>query len=182
MVLRPPSSFSMPAFRAPLALALLAACATPERDAAARGAQDSAPPPVDTARSMSAPDDSVQLSLAVSRSVARGAPVAFTLRILNVSGRPLILYLRGREITFDLVVTDAGGRPVWRRLEGEAVPAIVRLEEMAPGAVLMLPAAWDQRTSDGRPVADGEYRVRAELLTQDAPIAGAPVAFRIGAP
>lgn len=183
MVLRPPSSFSMLRFRASLAaLALFAACAPKDRDVAARAAADDAPPPVDTARPMSAPDDSVQLALLVPRSVARGAPVAFTLRIRNVSGRALTLYLRGREITFDVVVTGAGGQAVWRRLEGAAVPAIVRLEEMAPGAELSLPATWDQQGADGRPVADGEYRAHAELLTQDAPIVGAAVAFRIGSP
>lgn len=93
-----------------------------------------------------------------------------TLRAENVSGESLDLYLQGRTIAFDVVVTDADGSVVWRRLEGEVIPAILRIETLEPGATLELEAHWDQRSNIGQPVAPGRYTVHGEFLTEGDPL------------
>ena len=114
--------------------------------------------------------DSLHLTLGVPREALAGEPVPITLRVENVSGRALDLYLRGRTITFDIVVTDEAGREVWRRLEDEMIPAILRIDTLEPGATLELVEAWDQRSNLGEPVPPGHYRVHGELLTEEQPL------------
>lgn len=101
------------------------------------------------------------------------------LRAENVSGEILELYLQGRTIAFDVVVTDADEHVVWRRLEGEIVPAILRIETLEPGAVLELEARWDQRSNAGEPVAPGRYTVRGEVLAEGDPLVTPTAGFRI---
>ena len=93
----------------------------------------------------------------------------------------MTLYLRGRTIAFDIVVAREDGNVIWRRLEGQFVPAIIQVKELAPGEVLELRGEWNQRTARGRPVGAGLYSVRGELVIGDAPpLATAPVQLRIG--
>jgi hypothetical protein len=123
--------------------------------------------------------DSLRLSLGVPALSATGTPVPFTLTVENVSGRPLDLYLRGRTIAFDIVVLDLDGVPVWRRLEGEVIPAVLRLESLAPGQLLELSDEWNQRDNAGRPVSAGNYSAYGEVLTEGAPLRAAHVPLRI---
>ena len=100
--------------------------------------------------------DSLRLRVEVPASVRQGTSVPVTLRVENVSPRPVELYLRGRTIAFDVIVARAGGQVVWRRLDGAAIPAIVQLRVLAPGEALVLRATWDQRTgARGNPTAWG---------------------------
>ena len=93
----------------------------------------------------------------------------------------MTLYLRGRTIAFDIVVAREDGTVVWRRLEGQVVPAIIQVKELASGEVVELRGEWNQRTARGRPVGAGLYSVRGELLTDTPlPLATAPVQLRIG--
>lgn len=129
---------------------------------------------------MSSTADFLRLRLAAPREVQPGAAVLFTLRVENVARRPLELYLRGRTIAFDVVVARAGGSVIWHRLEGEVVPAIARLEVLAPGRPLELGARWDQRTHDGALVPPGEYLAHGALFTDEPePLATPPVPLRI---
>lgn len=122
-------------------------------------------------------DDSLRLVLELPARVPVGAPVRIGLRVENVSGRPLDLYLRGRAIAFDLIVRRAeDGAVVWRRLEGAILPAILRLERLGPGEALQLEDMWDQRTNAGERVMPGAYSVRGELLTERDPLR-TPAAF-----
>jgi hypothetical protein len=123
--------------------------------------------------------DSLRLSLGVPAHSAAGTPVPFTLTVENVSGRPLDLYLRGRTIAFDIVVLDSAGVPVWRRLEGEMIPAILRLDALAPGQLLELSDQWDQRDNAGRPASAGDYTAYGEVLTEGAPLRTPHVTLRI---
>lgn len=93
-----------------------------------------------------------------------------TLRVENVGSRPLDLYLRGRTIAFDLVVSRPDGTVIWRRLHDEMIPAILRLETLAPGAALELEDVWDQRSNDGELVTPGDYLVHGELLSEEQPL------------
>lgn len=100
-----------------------------------------------------------------------GEPVPIAFRVENVSGRTLTLYLTGRSIAFDLVVEAVDGTSVWRRLEGEVVQSVLRLQTLNAAEALVLEDVWDQRSSSGHPVPPGEYRVRAELFTERGSLA-----------
>lgn len=119
------------------------------------------------------------MSLDLPLHVGLGGTVPIALIIENTADRPLDLYLRGRDIAFDLVVTDPDGHTVWRRLDGEIIPAILRLETLAPAHVLRLEHTWDQRSNDGSPVPPGEYRIHGELLTEDEPLVTPSISMRI---
>ena len=69
---------------------------------------------------------------------------------------------------------------MWRRLQDEAIPAILRIEVLKPGAVLELEDTWDQRGNGGAPVPADEYRIRGEILTEFEPLVTASEALRIG--
>lgn len=124
--------------------------------------------------------DSLSLALTLPKGVGAGQSVAITLVVENVTDRSLDLYLRGRTIAFDLIVTAPDGAVVWRRLEGDVIPAILRIETLPPGGRLELSDEWDQRTNAGRPVASGEYLVRGELLTEAEPLVSPTGRLRVG--
>lgn len=123
--------------------------------------------------------DSLRLWLELPDMVRPGQSASMTLRVENVSDRPLDLYLRGRAIAFDLIVTDDRGTVVWRRLEGAVLPAILRIETLAAGESLELEDAWDQRSNEGGAVEPGSYTVRGELLTEGEPLTTPAVPLRI---
>ncbi len=124
--------------------------------------------------------DSVRVELVVPERVSLGEPAEIILRLENISDRSLDLYLRGRTIAFDVVITRKDGTLVWRRLQDEAIPAILRIEVLKPGAVLELEDTWDQRGNGGAPVPADEYRIRGEILTEFEPLVTASEALRIG--
>jgi hypothetical protein len=111
----------------------------------------------------------VRLRLELPARVRAGERVPLALHVESVAPRPIDLSLRGRTIAWDVVVTRADGAAdgaeVWRRLAGEAIPAIIQLRALAPREVLTLRGEWDQRTAAGAPAAPGRYTVRALLLT-----------------
>jgi len=111
---------------------------------------------------------SLRLRLEMPPEVRAGEVVPIVLRLENSGDRPLELYLRGRTIAFDVVVARPDGHVVWRRLQGEIIPAVVRVELLGPGEALELRGEWDQRTSGGEPVAPGAYVAHGVVLT-DAP-------------
>lgn len=115
--------------------------------------------------------DSLRWKLAAPASVSLGASVAVAGTVENATDRDLTLYLRGREPTFDLEVADAAGGTVWRRLHDSIVPAVLRVETLAPGAALAFAHTWDQRSNAGAPVPRGEYALTVRLLleTGEAP-------------
>lgn len=125
------------------------------------------------------PSDSLRLDLLVPHQVAAGSPVEMTLRVENVAGRPLDLYLMGRSIAYDLIVEDEAGAEVWSRLHDAVLQQILRVEHLAPGDTLVLEDSWPQRSNAGSPVPPGEYRVRGEIFTEGEPLTAGPVPLRI---
>jgi hypothetical protein len=111
--------------------------------------------------------ESLSFTLEVPARAALGAPIPLVLRLANVSTRRIEVHLRGRETVFDVVARRPGGEEVWRRLTGQVTMAILQLRSLAPGEVLELRAAWDQRDAAGRPVVAGEYRLQGELPGDD---------------
>jgi hypothetical protein len=126
--------------------------------------------------------DSLRLFVALPPVAGLGEPIPISLHIENTTDRTLDLYLRGREIAFDLVVTDEQGRIVWRRLEGEIIPAILRIETLAAGASLSFDDTWDQRTNAGGFAPPGRYHVEGQLLTESEPLVTPPEAIQIERP
>ena len=130
-------------------------------------------------RTVTEPSDSLGLALEVPPRVRLGEPVPIELRLENLTGRALDLYLRGRTITFDVVIARPSGEVVWQRLHDEIIPAIVHLRTLAPGERLKLEAVWNQQTDQGRPVESGEYTAHGLLLVEGEPLKTPPVPLRI---
>jgi len=127
--------------------------------------------------SSSALSDSLRLELEVPPEARAGEPVPVTIRVRNVAARPVQLHLMGRTVAFDIVVARAeDGAVVWRRLEGQAVPAILQLRTLAPDEVLELRDRWDQRTNAGARVPPGFYTVRGVVPTDEPRPLETPVA------
>ena len=126
------------------------------------------------------PPAALRIRLDAPAEVRAGDAVPFTLRVENAGARPLELYLRGRAIAFDVVVARPDGLTMWRRLGGEVVQAILQIRVLAPGEVLELRAAWDQRDGRGAPVGPGDYRAHGVLLMESPErVSTAPVPLRI---
>lgn len=149
-------------FRAALALPLLLVSCNERRDAAA---VDTFAAQVEARAGVPFPQEGAVVTLDVPRSVAAGATVPIKLRVTNSTAAPLDLYLRGRDVTFDIAITDSAGDAVWGRLAGEPVQAILQLRTLAPGEVLELSHAWDQKSQRGSVVPPGRYSVRGSVLT-----------------
>jgi hypothetical protein len=107
--------------------------------------------------------DSLRKELNVPAVVRSTDTVEITLRITNVSGRPIELNLQGRDILFDIVVSNAAGEIVWRRLEGKSAQAILQLYPLAPNQGFQLGDVW-------RPPGPGLFTVSAEIITDAAPL------------
>lgn len=110
---------------------------------------------------------SLVLELGALRRASAGTSVTLFLRLRNNASQPATVYLRGRSIVFDFIVSDGQG-VVWQRLHGQAVPAIARVVELAPGDVIEYSDEWPLRRNDGRPVPAGSYTV-VGLLMRDEP-------------
>jgi hypothetical protein len=123
--------------------------------------------------------DAIRLTFHVPARVSGGVAVAVVLGVENAGGHPVDLYLRGRTIAFDVVVETAAGERVWRRLAGEVVQAVLRLETLPPGGRLEFRAEWDARVADGAAAGAGEYVAWGELLTDGAPLVSPRRSFRI---
>jgi hypothetical protein len=114
--------------------------------------------------------DSLRVWLDVPRRVRAGEPVEMRIRARNISSEPVDLYLRGRTLTFDVVVARPDGTVVWHLLEDDVIPAVIRIETLAPGESLGAVYYWDQRSGTGVFVDPGSYTVRAEFLTETTPL------------
>jgi hypothetical protein len=90
-------------------------------------------------------------------------PLVFTIR--NTGRSSLTLQLNGREPTADFQVTTRRGEAVWSKLRGKTLMSVLRLYPLDPGKSLVFRHTWNQRGDSGKPVAPGEYLVRAVLLT-----------------
>lgn len=153
-----------------------AATREPTNTSGIGGATTSATPVTRQAR------DDLELELALPPAVRAGVAVPITMRVRNRGADPRDLYLLGREPTLDVIITRANGDTVWQRLKGEVLPALLAVRTLAPGERLEVEARWDQRTQAGAAATPGAYVARGLLLTDGAPLAAGPTAFRIEAP
>ena len=118
------------------------------------------------------------LELTVPAEVPTGHSVPILLRLTNASNAAQDLALQGRPSAYDVIVTRRDGAIVWRRLEGEVIQSILRLQTLAPGESLEFRHSWNQRDNSGQRVPPGEYFVTgvlptdppAEVRTQAVPL------------
>lgn len=110
--------------------------------------------------------DSLRVSLAVQETAMQDDTVLVTFRAENISTRTLTIYLLGRTPTLDIRVTNAEGVEVWRRLEGEVVPAVLRVETLQPGGAVIVSEPWNLRTKRGESIPPGRYSIHAELVLE----------------
>ena len=119
-------------------------------------------------------DGNPVVTIEVPETAAAGETILITMRIENTSSELVELYLHGREATYDFIVTNSDNDIVWRRLEGEVVQAILRVEVLAPGQALELRDSWNQRDNAGKRVAPGSYFVSATLLGEGSSMLESP--------
>jgi hypothetical protein len=111
--------------------------------------------------------DSVLVSIAVPEAVRAGRPVPVRLSLTNRLGRPVTVRVAStRAPVWDVRVTAAGGRIVWNRLHAPSAGFTDGVLSLAPHATSTTTVTWDQRDTDGRPVAPGLYRVRGFLYAR----------------
>ncbi len=170
------------AFALLIALALLSASCRPEPSKRRTGVEaNDATAALQTESIMTEhPSESLHFEVEVPPRVGIGEAVPIRLRAKNIGKQPLELYLQGRTIAFDIIVARANGPVVWRRLAGQTIPAILRIEVLEPGEVLELTDTWDQLTKKGEPVGPGRYTVEGVLPTDSPePLKTRPAPLRI---
>ena len=109
--------------------------------------------------------NALNLVASVPSRVHAGERVPVTLRLLNVSDRPLCVSLPGNPTAFDVTVAASpDGAPLWRRMEGQAVGLTSSMgPPLAPGRSVVFTTQWDQRTHGGLSARPGVYFVRGVL-------------------
>jgi hypothetical protein len=142
----------------------LGACSTDSKT-------DSSADTVLTDRSQPQPD-SLRVTVHAPTEARAGDSVTVELRIENITDKTLSVNLQGRDIVFDIVVTTADGKPVWRRLEGQTVQSILRIETLATGQILRMQDVW-------RAGAAGDFLVRGVVPTDAAPLLTNTVAVQV---
>ena len=128
---------------------------------------------------MTTESDSLRVSLAVPQTVVQGDTVVVTYRAENISTRTLTMYLLGRTPTLDIRVTNAEGVEIWRRLEGEVVPAVLRVETLPPGGAVIVSEAWNLRTRRGEAARPGRYSITAELVLESGVLRSGDVSLQV---
>jgi len=123
------------------------------------------------------PTDSLQVELEVPPVVRTIDSVPITIRLRNTGDKQIQVYLAGRPIAFDISITGPGAALVWRRLEGQSIPAILRIETLLPGEMLELRDVWNQRTREGSRAAPGIYSVQGTILSDSPTPLQTPVAL-----
>ncbi len=102
----------------------------------------------------------LEFTISAPGSVRVGQPIPITLKLTNVSDRPVEAHFLGRTIAFDIVVTTEDGAVVWQRLSEGATPSILQIRTLAPGEKIEWRDSW-------RPKRRGRYRVQGVLPSDD---------------
>ena len=103
----------------------------------------------------------IAVTLEAPESARAGDRIPYAVIIGNESDNPQDVHLQGRDIVFDVVLAREDGEPVWRRLEGEAAQAILRLDTFAAGERRRL----EGYIESGR-IAPGRYTPQALVPTE----------------
>jgi hypothetical protein len=112
---------------------------------------------------MSAPLDTVSVTLRLPEQAQAGDSVPITVRVENTSSRRVDLSLLGREIAFDIIIETKSGQPVWRRLQRATLQSILQVRSLQPGEAFELHDKWPA-------AGPGDYLVSASLPTDAQPL------------
>lgn len=92
-----------------------------------------------------------------------GQPLVFSLKLRNVTDRPVELTLLGRP-AYDIAVSvDYDRKEIWRFSRGQPIHEIAELRRLAPLEELHFSVEWNQRDNEGNPIEPGEYCVKGFL-------------------
>jgi hypothetical protein len=120
--------------------------------------------------------ESLRFEIVVPAQARAGDSVPISLRLTNVSDRPVEAHFLGRTIAFDIVIARTDGAVVWQRLAGTAIQGILQIKVLRPGEALELRDVWDQRTKTGARAGPGEYTVQGVLPTDEPEPLRTPIA------
>ena len=104
---------------------------------------------------------------------APGERVTFTLRVVNVTAKPVTLTFRTGQ-RFELVIRNREGREVWRWAAGRMFTQVLGNETIQPSSELLYTATLDQRLAPGVYIATGVVTAREGDLTAGAMVHVAP--------
>jgi hypothetical protein len=90
-----------------------------------------------------------------------GQPLPLTLKLRNVTDKPVELTLLKRPAYDFVVTTDYGRKEVWRFSADQAVFETSEEHLLAPLEELQFMAEWDQRDSEGQLILPGYYCIEA---------------------
>ncbi len=90
-----------------------------------------------------------------------GQPLPLTLKLRNVTDKPVELTLLRRPAYDFVVTTDYGRKEVWRFSSGQAIFEISEGHRLAPLEELQFTAEWNQRSSEGQLIPPGYYCIEA---------------------
>ena len=106
--------------------------------------------------------------------------VPLVFRVTNTGTTQHTLQLLGRNPTADFQLSDARGKLIWSLRRGQTMLGALRLFPLDAGKSLEFRHVWNGRSDAGRPVAPGDYLIRAVLLTdQPKGLASEAVRLRI---
>lgn len=121
--------------------------------------------------------DAITVRIEAPESVREGDPIPYAVIVANESDHQQEVHLQGREIVFDVTVAREHGRPLWRRLAGEAVEAILRLDTFSAGESRRLEGLIDSRV-----LKPGHYVMQAMVPTETGTLASAPHPLQVIGP
>lgn len=111
-------------------------------------------------------------------SYPAGAPVAFTLVVLNATDEEVTLQRRtGQVFDFEVRREDNPGKPVWNWAHGRLFTMALGTETLPSGIPRVYTVIWDRRDNAGNPVEPGTYLVRGRF--KPGRFDSAPVTFQL---
>jgi hypothetical protein len=111
--------------------------------------------------------------------IEQGSPLEYSVVVENEAAVPIEFHLQGRDIVHDLAVVAEDGSTIWRRLEGQSLQAILRIETLAPRQKIVIGDYWDGRDREGAHVQPGSYTLQALLPTDDVPLVSRDRVLRV---
>lgn len=90
-----------------------------------------------------------------------GQPLPLTLKLRNVTDKPVELTLLKRPAHDFIVTTEYGRKEVWRFSSGQAVFETSEEHRLVPLEELRFTAEWDQYDSEGQLISPGYYCIEA---------------------
>jgi len=113
------------------------------------------------------------------KTYAAGAPVRFTLSVINEGRAPVAMQFSSGQ-KYDIEVRR-GGQPVWHWAADRMFTQVLTSLTLSPGERKSFSETWKQQDDSGRPAPAGEYEAIATLATTTRPRPQTPpITLQIG--